>query len=60
VQVQYLRTLEAIGTAPSSTVVVPMELAGLLAGLGSPRPGPDLAGAAGSGSPADGRATVEG
>jgi len=51
IQVQYLRTLEAIGASPSSTVVVPMELAGLLAGLGSVRAAMDHGGGSPSACP---------
>jgi len=51
IQVQYLRTLEAIGASPSSTVVVPMELAGLLAGLGSMRAAMGRGGGSPSASP---------
>ncbi len=41
-QLQYLETLKQVGTAPSTKIVVPMELAGLLSGLGLlPAPPPN-------------------
>jgi regulator of protease activity HflC (stomatin/prohibitin superfamily) len=49
-QLQYLETLKQIGTAPSTKIVVPMELAGLLNGLRGSVP---AAPPSGPGGPAD-------
>ncbi len=43
-QLQYLETLKQVGTSPSTKIVVPMELGGLLKGIGRLLP-PDGAGA---------------
>jgi hypothetical protein len=50
-QLQYLETLKQVGTSPSTKIVVPMELGGLLNGLRGLLPG-DAAGAAAAGAAA--------
>jgi regulator of protease activity HflC (stomatin/prohibitin superfamily) len=64
-QLQYLETLKHVGTAPSTKIVIPMELGGLLNGLrgllpAEPSSGSSASGETGSGANSGTKAVLDG